>query len=161
MMIGNPDSFAIWCDSVPEWSNERFKNGCFAFFIDGRLIWSLRSTLSVDLHMLETLHCMRHGVENEHLFHMPLVHAYNELLDRAFPDIDSDAEDNDFTYLVSAESLSDDGYNVFLVEFEEKARLIYGSKRDVSSTRDLLLKRGEFQLVVREAIKKYKDLSNS
>lgn len=157
MLIGNPDGFAIWCDSVAEWSDERFMNGCFAFFIDGSLIWSLRSTLGVDLHMLETLYCMGNSVENERIFNLPLERAYDELLGSAFPEIDSDAENNDFTYLASAESLSDDGYNVFLVEFEEQARLIYGLKRGDGLVRDAFIKRGEFQLVVREAIKRYKD----
>ena len=57
MLVGNPDSFAIWCDSVESWSNATFKNGCFGFFIGGRLIWSLRSTLGVDFSLLVSSPC--------------------------------------------------------------------------------------------------------
>lgn len=156
MLSGNPDTFAIWCDSVDSWSTDRFKNGCFSYIIGGRIVWSTRSTLAVDLGMLSQLHCMSHAVENENFFNLSVNEAYKELCNLTFPAADSDIERNDFRYLVSAESLSDDGHYVFLVESDEKARLIYGFKEEGDSILDIFLMRGEFQSVVTSALQKFK-----
>jgi hypothetical protein len=156
MLIGNPDTFAIWCDPVDSWSTERFKNGCFAYFLGGQLIWSLRSTLGVDMHALSTLHCMRVSVSDDRLFSLATIDAYSEFYASAFPSMDSGAQENDWTHLVSVESLSDNGYNVFLVESDEDAKLLYGRGNELSTVREVTLKRGEFQAVVRAAIEKSK-----
>ncbi|MBR8070653.1 immunity 42 family protein [Burkholderia cenocepacia] len=155
MLSGNPDTFAIWFDSVDSWSTDNFKNGCFGCFIAGELIWSLRSTLGVDIHGLSLLNSMDHPVENEEIFNFPQNSAYKRLCKLAFPSLDSDAEVSDFTHLVSPESLSDEGHYMFLVEFGEQAKLISGFKEDLSSVRQVILKRGEFQGVVRSAIEKF------
>jgi hypothetical protein len=133
MLSGNPDTFAIWCDPVDSWSTFGLKNGCFGYFIGGKLIWSNRSTLEVDLHKLSKLHCMSNPVEDCHLFNCSAKVAYHELYKRAFPSMDSDGASNDFTHFVSVESLSDDEHNVFLVECEAKAKMIYGFNEDSSS----------------------------
>jgi len=155
MLSGNPDTFAIWCDSVDSWSSGRFKNGCFGYIIGGKLIWSTRSTLTVDLEMLSRLHCMSHAVEDDNLFRLPVTEAYIELCSRAFPAVDSDVESIDFTHLVSAESLSDDGYYVFLVESAGQAKLIYGFKENYDNIIEILLSYGEFQGVVNTALQKF------
>jgi hypothetical protein len=154
MLSGNPDTFAIWCDAVDPWSTPAFANGCFGYFMGGRLIWSSRSTLGVDLSMLSRLHCMKNSVEDAHLFHFPPQDAYRELCKRAFPSMDSNAKVSDFNHLVSAESLSDDGNYFFLVEYAELAKLIYGFKENASEIVEVIFARGEFQSAVREAIKK-------
>ncbi|MFL9865183.1 immunity 42 family protein [Paraburkholderia fungorum] len=156
MLIGNPDSFAIWCDAVDSWSTDRFKNGCFAYFVGGELLWSLKSTLAVDLNLLSGLNCMKHSVEDVRLFNLPTSSAYAELVARAFPPMDSDAADSDYRHLVSIGSLLDDDNNVFLVESGEQAKLIFGSRSEISTSREVVLTRGEFQSVVRGAIAKSK-----
>jgi hypothetical protein len=155
MLFGNPDTFAIWFDSVESWSTDSFKNGCFGCFIAGELIWSLRSTIGVDLHGLSLLHAIDHSVENEEIFNLPPDLAYRRLCTLAFPSLDSDAEVSDFTHLVSPESLSDEGHYLFLVELGEQAKLIVGVHEDISSVRQVILNRGEFQEVVRNAIGKF------
>ncbi|WP_092138318.1 Imm42 family immunity protein [Cupriavidus sp. YR651] len=158
MLSGNPDTFAIWYDSVESWSTDRFKNGCFGYVIDGNLMWTTRSTIGVDLHMLAGLHCMTHAVEDARLFSMATSNAYSELCERALPSSNSDARNSDFTHLVSAESLSDDGYYVFLIESADQAKLIYGLKGDYGGAKDILLARGEFQTTVNQAIEKSKSV---
>ena len=69
--------------------------------------------------------------------------------------MDSDAKDSDFRNLVSTESLSDEGYNVFLVENELKAKLIYGVKNNFNDIKGVILERGEFQRVARDIISKF------
>jgi hypothetical protein len=155
MLSGNPDTFAIWCDAVDSWSTAGFKNGCFGYFIGGKLIWSNRSTLGVDLHGLSMLHCMKNAVEDIDLFNLPVGVAYQELCKRAFPSTDSSVENSDFSYFVSVESLSDDGHNVFLIECETHAKLIYGFNNDPESLCEITLRRGEFQEVAREAVAKF------
>ncbi len=158
MLSGNPDTFAIWCDSVDFWSTDEFKNGCLGYIIAGDLVWTTRSTLGVDLHMLAGLHCMTHAVEDARIFYLETDKAYSELCERAFPSSSSDASSNDFRNLVSAESLSDDGHYIFLVEYGNQARLIYGLKGDSSGAKDVVLERGEFQVVLNQAIEKYKSV---
>jgi hypothetical protein len=155
MLSGNPDSFAIWFDQVDFWSTEKFKNGCFGYFIGGTLIWSLRSTLGVDVNRLGLLYAMKNSVEDEVLFNLPIQTAYERLCMQAFPSLDSGAKISDFKHFVSAESLSDDGYYAFLVECGAQAKLILGSENDASSVRQVILERGEFQRVVTEAIRKF------
>jgi hypothetical protein len=156
MLTGNPDTFAIWCDKVDSWSTDSFANGCFGYFVSGKLVWSLQSTLGVDLHRLGSLHAMNHQVEDEHLFNVSAEEAYEHLCEMAFPALESDAATSDFTHLVSAESLSDEGHYIFLVEYGSEAKLIAGFKNDKSSIRSVSLRRGEFQQVVRESIEKLK-----
>jgi hypothetical protein len=154
MLIGNPDTFAIWCDAVDSWSTDRFKNGCFSYFIGGELLWSMRSTLGVDLNLLSSLTCVKQSVDDERLFNLPITVAYAELVERAFPAMDSDAEDSDYKHLVSVGSLLDEGHDVFLVESGGQAKLLFGSRNETLTVREVILTRGEFQSVVRDAIAK-------
>lgn len=154
MLIGNPDSFAIWCDPVGSWSTDRFQNGCFAYFIGGKLLLSLGSTLGVDLNLLSALPCIQGETEDDRVFSLPRTQAYAELCARAFPSMDSDAEFSDYKHLVSVGSLLDEGHYVFLIESSGQAKLIQGLREDLSSVSEAILKRGEFQSVVLEAISK-------
>ncbi|SAK99069.1 hypothetical protein AWB82_07267 [Caballeronia glebae] len=158
MLSGDPSAFAIWCDPVESWSDDRFKNGCFGYFIENRFFYSSVSTLGVDLNLLSAVDSMKSSVEDERLFSAMVVNVYKELCEKAFPSIDSDAEKSDFKHLISVGSLLDDGHNVFLIEWKDQARIIYGHDEDVDSVMDVMLDREKFQSVVREAIKKYKDL---
>ncbi|WDR86721.1 immunity 42 family protein [Burkholderia ambifaria] len=152
MLIGNPDVFAIWCDSVESWSTDRFKNGCFSYFIGGNLIWSLNSTLGADINLLSSVNCLANDVEDKELFDLPASTSYAKLVEKAFPGMDSDAEFSDYTHLVSVGSLLDAGFQVFLVELGDRAKLIWGDEEDASVVHEFILTRGEFQRVVRDAI---------
>lgn len=156
MLSGNPDTFAIWCDPVESWSTEKFQNVCFGFFVGGKLIWSTRSTLGVDLYQLSQLYCMSNAVTDADLFSLSPMDTYRTLCGRAFPPVDSAVENNDFTHLVSAESFSDDGHYVFLVEDADQAKLVYGFKDDLQGVFEVALGRWEFQSVVRDALAKSK-----
>ncbi len=102
---------------------------------------------------------MGKDVEDVTLFDLPTVDAYTEIMRRAFPDMDSDAEDNDFTHLISPESLLDEGYNVFLIESGTAAKLICGSdKESLPGTFEFKLNRGEVQVVIREAVARWKTI---
>ncbi|WP_414448930.1 immunity 42 family protein [Burkholderia sp. 22PA0099] len=157
MLVGNPDNFAIWCDAVDLWSTDHFKNGCFAYFVGGELLWSLKSTIAVDLNLLSGLNCLKHSVEDVRLFNLPTSSAYSELVARAFPPMDSDAADSDYSHLVSIGSLLDDDNNVFLVESGEQAKLIFGRRSEMPTPREVILTRGEFQSVVHDLIAKSKN----
>jgi hypothetical protein len=142
MLFGNPHKFAVWLDRVESWSTHGFDNGCIAFFLRGALFCSQNATLNIDLYSLSKLPCLTTSVEDDRVFHMPLVEAYSELCERALPPSDSDAEKSDYTHLVSARCLLDEGHNVFLVESGSLARLIYGFDGDLSRVFDVTLDRG-------------------
>jgi hypothetical protein len=157
MLSGDPLRFAIWCDQVDSWSPDfqpNLQNGCFGYFIGGEYIWSMRSTLGVDIYYLSQCYCMKYSVEDEQIFNLPIRDAYKELCVITYPTIESGA-DNDFRHLVSATSLSDDGYNIFLVEHKSQAKLIYGVDGGFDNAKEVILERGEFQRVVREVISKF------
>lgn len=151
MLFGDPYRFAVWFDRVESWSVKGFDNGCIAFFVNGAMFFSTKSTLGVDLYSLSKLPAVTASVDDDHIFHMPLKDAYSELCTRAFPSMGSDVEENDYTHLVSACSLLDEGHNFFLVEYGSQGRLIYGVDDDPSSVFDIYLERGEFRRVIREA----------
>lgn len=148
MLFGDPNGFAVWFDRVESWSTQGFDNGCLAFFLRGTIFCSQNSTLGVDLHLLSKLPCLTITVEDDRIFHMLSVEAYVDLCKRTFPSTDSDVETSDYTYLVSARSLLDEGHNIFLVESGSQARLIYGFNDDLSSVFDVHLDRGEFQRII-------------
>jgi hypothetical protein len=160
MLTGNPDTFAIWCDQVDSWSTDKFSNGCFGYFIAGNLVRSLRSTLGVDFHRLNLLHVMNHRVEDQSLFELPDQDAYFRLHKMAFPDQYSDSPVNDFTHLISTESMSDEENYIFLVEFKDEAKIISGYKDHASTVLSVSLQQGEFQKIVREATEKFKLMRN-
>jgi hypothetical protein len=114
----------------------------------------MRSTLGVDLNLLSSLTCVKQSVDDERLFNLPITVAYAELVERAFPAMDSDAEDSDYKHLVSVGSLLDEGHDVFLVESGGQAKLLFGSRNETLTVREVILTRGEFQSVVRDAIAK-------
>lgn len=151
MLSGDPSTFAIWCDSVDSWSNEKFKNGCFGYIISGAFIWSTRSTLGDDLAGLCGLSCMSNSAEDGVLFEMSGSESYAELYKRAYPEMESGAENNDFRHVAAPMSLLDEGYTIFLVESGEQGRLLYGRDGMENFIGEVLLRRGEFQAVVREA----------
>lgn len=157
MLTGNPDNFAIWFDAVDEWSTDYFKNGCMAYFIDGRIFYSLNSTLNTDVNLLSSMNCMTHSVENRELYEMPALHAYRKLVEGAFPETDSGAEDSNYTHLITCGSLLDLGLRAFLVEYGEMAKIIWRSDGDKSEAAEVLLKRGEFQEIVADTVKKYEN----
>ncbi|WP_186229022.1 immunity 42 family protein [Burkholderia gladioli] len=155
MLIGNPDGFAVWYDSVDLWSTDNFKNGCFSYFIGGDLIWSLDATIDVDVNLLSSLNCLESDVEDAELFNLPASVSYERLVERAFPKMDSNVEMNDYRNLVSVGSLLDAGFQVFIIEFEDQAKLVWGRRGKDDAVHELILKRGEFQGVVRDVISRF------
>lgn len=156
MLTGNPDTFAIWCDAVDAWSTDRFKNGCFAYFVGGELILSLGATLGVEFNLLSGMNCIKDQVVDERLFNLPPSSAYAELVAKAFPTMDSEAEESDYKHLVSLGSLLDEGHQIFLVESGNQAKLIFGNSKKTSSPREFILKRGELQSVVLDTLTRSK-----
>lgn len=155
MIVGSPENFAIWLDPVDSWSSYQFNNGCLAYFIGGRIFLSIHSTIDVDVSNLAALRCMSESIDDEELFSESTLIAYEHLCARAFPDMDSDMVESDFTHFVSTESLSDNGHNIFLVESAESSRVIYGFGGDLSTVFDVSLRKGEFQSIVRKLIDKW------
>jgi len=78
----------------------------------------------------------------------------------AFPDQYSDSPVNDFTHLISTESMSDEENYIFLVEFKDEAKIISGYKDHASTVLSVSLQQGEFQKIVREATEKFKLMRN-
>lgn len=117
------------------------------------MLWSLNSTIGVDLNLLSDVNSITGEVLDTRLFNLPASDAYNELIERAFPDMNSKREDSDYKHLVSVGSLLDAGYKVFLIESADQAKLVWGGPDAIPTVREVVLARGEFQSVVRDAIR--------
>lgn len=161
MLFGDPNTFAIWCDSVESWSSGTFKNGCFAYFLKGSLLYSTKSTIGTDLVALRRLPCMSIPPVDEHLFHLPSKEGYEEIYKKAFPEENSQVKDSDYKHLASPVSLSDDGYNIFLIEWGQQGKLVYGEDGEKNWLGEVVMKIGEFQGVVNEAYKNFFDNAES
>jgi len=156
MISGDPYVFAIWFDSVDSWSTDRFKNGCLSYFLNGNIVVSTNSTIGTDVAMMEVMSCMKSDVEDIRLFELDPSKAYEELYERAFPGMDSTAEHSDYRHFVSPPSLMDEGHIIFLIESGESAKLIYGTRGDPSGVTEVVMRRGSFQSIVRDVVKKWK-----
>ncbi|MBB6581621.1 immunity 42 family protein [Ralstonia solanacearum] len=156
MIVGDPYVFAIWLDVVDSWSSGRFRNGCLSYFINGKVVLSTNSTIGTDVALLESMECLKADAEDARLFELSASKAYAELYDRAFPSMDSTAEDSDYKHFVSPPSLMDEGHIFFLIESGEVAKLVYGFKGDASSITENSMRRGDFQAIVRGVIERWK-----
>lgn len=155
MLVGDPDFFAIWCDPVDSWSTNNFKNGCFSYFIGGDLVWSLDSTIGVDVNLLSSLPCLDGSVEETDLFDLPSSVSYALLVEKAFPKMESNVTGNDCRNVVSVGSLLDSGFQIFLIESRDQAKLVWGRRKEGGVVHELILRRGEFQRVVRDVVSMY------
>ncbi len=152
MIVGNPYSFAVQFDIVKDWSDTTFKNGIFRYIISGNFFPRdvFNATLGTEMLDLEDLSCIKGEIGDSGLFNLPTNAIYEELSNRVFPD-DQD-KDNDFTHLVSTQSLNDEGYYFFLLNGNSHARLI-GSVSRGAGIFEFSLEKGLFESVIKQVIK--------
>lgn len=128
MIIGNPDCFAVIVDIVECWNADKsFQNGILFFAISGEIFPKeiQSATLSCEFH--ELIDSLKNIPVNKKIFSMPTNKAYCEICNLVYAE-DWDT-DNDYRYIISTPSFSDNDYLVFAVSNGEKIRIL-ASKPD-------------------------------
>lgn len=130
MIFGNPYTFAIWTDYVPQWG-ESYKNGLFYFIVNGNLYpGDVRtSTLTSDLYEIIDDECALVSLpQNEEIFSLSTNDAFNRLYNMAYPE---PSEEDDypkqiFDYCISPPNISGFGGCFFAVANDTSLRIIGG-----------------------------------
>ncbi|WP_230657929.1 Imm42 family immunity protein [Psychrobacter sp. I-STPA10] len=131
MIFGNPDKFAIYIDEVKDWSYPDFKEGIFAYIIKNQIIpnncFGISSTLSsywseLILHYNSNQDLSR---ENQYIFELDDIEAYNLLDKMRFSDVDNSQA---WTYSLLVGDMIDDSNEVYLVTFNDKEKIFFKAK---------------------------------
>ena len=134
MLIGNPDKFAFLLEIVPEWCSNGFVQGILNIYVNGvQYPDALRTTtLSTDVYWLlnDTSPFINPRI-NKELHTMETSELFNKLCNLAFPE--TEAIDNDCSYSVPLQELSDAGYALFIVASEKEVRLIIGQHSETNA----------------------------
>ena len=127
MLIGNPDKFAFLLEIVPEWCSDNFVQGILNVYVNGvQYPDNLRTTtLNADIHWLldETSPLVCPQI-NKKLYALETRELFNRLCDLTFPE--TETVDNDYSYVIPLQEISDAGYYLFIVASENEVRIIIG-----------------------------------
>lgn len=125
MLIGNPYYFAVIFDVVESWNADRtFQNGTLFLAVGSEIFPKEILSAMLSCEIPELIESLKNIPVDEKMFSMPTEKAYSEMYNVTFPD-DWDI-DNDYRYIISTPSLSDNDYLVFAVSNGEKIRILAG-----------------------------------
>lgn len=122
MIIGDPYRLSVIIEKVQMWSDSSFHNGIFMVCIDGKMFPNelINVTLSSELRQLSDI--VSNIIENEALYSMDKNILFETLYNITYP---SDLEtDNDYSYLISPQSLADNDYFIFAVKSKNNVKII-------------------------------------
>ncbi|MDE6779975.1 MAG: immunity 42 family protein [Ruminococcus sp.] len=123
MIIGNPYYFAVIFDVVENWNVDKtFQNGTLFFAVNSEIFPKEIQSATLSCEIPELTESLKNIPVDERIFIMPKAKAYFEIYNMVFPD-DWDI-DNDYSYMISTLSFSDNDYLVFAVSSGEKVRIL-------------------------------------
>lgn len=123
MIIGNPDCFAVIVDVMESWNADRiFQNGILFLAISSEIFPKEIQSATLSCEIPELIESLKNIPVDKEIFGMPAEKAYSEIYNLVFPD-DWDI-DNDYRYMISTPSFSDNDYLVFAVSNGEKVRIL-------------------------------------
>lgn len=123
MLIGNPDTFAIWFDSVPMWNDTAiFDNGLLVLWVNGNYYPKeiVTATLRREIPLLAQK--LAHLPVEAALYHLPAKEAFRQMYKRTFPD--DWMVDNDYRFDVTPDALADSNCFIFTVSNGETVRIL-------------------------------------
>ena len=125
MIIGNPYCFAVIFDVVECWNADKtFQNGILFLAINSEIFPKEIQSATLSCEFSELTDSMKNIPVDEKIFSMSKHKAYSELYYFGFAeywDIN-----NDYRYMISTPSFSDNDYLVFAVSNGEKVRILAG-----------------------------------
>lgn len=122
MIIGNPDTFAIFIHPIKEWCSESISNGILFISIDGKLFPNeiYNSTLDVDyIYLKESL--MNIPID-ESLYNMKKDKAFKTIYNIVYPSIFDDT-DSDYRFDLTMQSTNDNN-RIFAVSNGKSIRIM-------------------------------------
>ncbi|GAB7128663.1 hypothetical protein JCM19000A_31710 [Silvimonas sp. JCM 19000] len=150
MIFGDPYKFAVIAEKVDPWSDKDFRNGIFLFSIGGNIF---PSNLQVITYHIDLVGISKMGDTNRDVaqdqFLRPTRDIYDALYEITYPPFESDL-DNDYTYLISTQSLQDAKCDIFLIQSGDFEKIIYGCGTFGFSIGEIVLERGYFSKIASE-----------
>lgn len=130
MIFGDPYRFAIWLESIPQWSDS-YKNGFFYFFVNGNMYPEdvRTSTLDVDFYdVIDEKNALISLPCNDEIFNAPTNEAFDALFKLAYPESTQDDEypEQVFDFCASPTIIHDSGAYFFAVSNESSVRIVGG-----------------------------------
>lgn len=123
MIIGNPYYFAVIFDVAESWNADRtFQNGILFLAVDSEIFPKEIRSATLSYEIPELTESLKNIPTDEKIFGMPAEKAYSEIYNIVFPD--NWDIDNDYSYMISTPSFSDNDYLVFAVSNGEKVRIL-------------------------------------
>lgn len=123
MLIGNPDTFAIWFDSVPMWNDTAtFDNGLLVLWVNGDYYPKEIATATLRREIPLLAQKLAHLPVEAALYHLPAKEAFRQMYERTFPD--DWTVDNDYRFDVTPDALADNGCFIFAVSNGEAVRIL-------------------------------------
>lgn len=125
MIIGNPYYFAVIFDVVECWNVDKtFQNGILFLAINAEIFPKEIQSATLSFEVSKLTDSLKNIPVDEKIFSMPKHKAYSEIYNKVFPE-DWDIN-NDYRYMISTPSFSDNDYLVFAVSNGEKIRILAG-----------------------------------
>ncbi|MCM1314872.1 MAG: immunity 42 family protein [Alistipes senegalensis] len=125
MIIGNPHCFAVIFDVVESWNADKtFQNGILFLAINSEIFPKEIQSATLSAEFSKLTESLKNIPVDEKIFSMPKHKAYSEIYNRVFPE-DWNIN-NDYHYMISTPSFSDNDYLVFAVSSGEKVRILAG-----------------------------------
>lgn len=131
MLIGNPDNFAIMLEIVPEWCSDNFVQGIFYVYVNGILYPDTLRTTTLNSEIYGLLEdnspFLNPQIEKE-LYNLETEERFREICNITFPK--SETVDNNYSFLIPLDELSNAGYYLFIVASGNEVRIIIGKQNE-------------------------------
>jgi len=150
MLIGNPDHFALMLEIVPEWCSDNFVQGIFYVYVNGVLYPdTLRTTtLNSEIYwLLEDNSPFINPQIDKELYNLEARELFNEVRKVTFPE--TETVDNNYSYRVPLDELSDAGFYFFIVASEKEVRIMVGKrdKKNITYVDEVKLSMSDFKCI--------------
>lgn len=125
MIIGNPYYFAVIFEVVECWNADKtFQNGMLFLAINAEIFPKEIQSATLSCEFAKLTESLKNIPIDEKIFNMLKHKAYSEIYNKVFPE-DWNIN-NDYRYMISTPSFSDNDYLVFAVSNGEKVRILAG-----------------------------------
>lgn len=137
MILGDPYKFGIITQNIKDWNEKDslFNNGVLMICIDGAIYPDevYTATLSREIGILKKQ--LMNINENEQIFFMEKERAFKYIYEVTYP---SDINiDNDYSYDITPDTISDRHCKIFSVCYENKVRFLGGRRKKDENRYDI------------------------
>ena len=126
MVLGDPDYFSIFCETIKEWNVDgAYGNGILLFCLNGKLYPPeiVNATLKCEVWPLREK--LRNIAQDEQMYSMEKEKAFIEMFNVTFPDfLEDESCNNDYRFEISPYALEDYHCFAFAVSNGKSVRIL-------------------------------------